>query len=378
MSVNTSKSIYIVSPWPGSIKESMGSLSISKSSIMLANYFKKLELRKVVVCSVNHFPVEMASDKTTGPRIAYLFRPVDLLIHGDKIEKITHIQLLIHQQDVIEGHLQRVAPILKGKVVIPLLYGQKELFSKFGIEFEDAILPIPIEQMPPELNLKTLKDILVSLTKPSVVLMSNHSVRKNFYEGFLAVLDAVRLYNSDVTFHIVSHTGGTSSIRKVLDYYPVPGLNVHFHDNPSQKDLYTIVGQSTTLVLPAFDEGYNLVTREMSRLGIDIVCADIPVNSSFKREGRINLFAVSKQEVVGNDKDEISQITEFEVPVYSDMVQKITHSLSKWEDTRNYMLSRMESHATVGHVIPGFIEALSRIYRTPIRKDASETIVYVI
>ena len=378
MSANTSKSIYIVSPWPGSIKESMGFLSISKSATILANYFKRLELRKTVVCSVNHFPVEMASDKTTGPRLAYLFRPADLLIHGDKIEKITHVQLLIHQQDIIEGHLQRAVPALKGKVVVPLLYEHKELFSKFGIAYEDSVLPIPIEQLPPDLNLRTLKGILVSSRRPSIVLMSNHSVRKNFYEGFLAVLDAVKLYNSDVVLHVVSHTGGTSSIRRVLDYYPVSGLNVHFHDNPSQKDLYTIVGQSTTLVLPAFDEGYNLVTREMSRLGIDIVCADIPVNSSFKREGRISLFAVSKQEMVGNDKDEISQVTEFEVPVYSDMVQKIAASLFKWEDTKNHMLSRMESHATVGHVIPGFVEALSRVYKAPIRKDTSETIIYVI
>jgi hypothetical protein len=370
--------LYIVSPWPNSVRESVESLSICKSASALANYCKKLEFRKIVVCSVSHFPVEMASDRTTGPRLAYLFRPADLLIHGDKIERITHIQLLIHQQDIIEGHLKRVIPILKGKTVIPLLYEHRSLFTKMGIAHEDSVIPIPIEPLPSEINLKTLRDILASSAKPGIVLMSNCSVRKNFYEGFLAVIDAIKMYNSEVNLSVISHTGGTASIRKVLDYFPVPGLSFQLYDNPSRKDLYTIVGQSTTLVLPSFDEGYNLVIREMGRLGIDIVCANIPVNSSFKREGRINLFEVSKQEIVGSDKDEISQVVEFEVPVYSDMVSKIAESISRWQDTKNYMLSRLESHATVSYVIPGFIENLSRVYRVPMRRDSSETVVHII
>jgi hypothetical protein len=378
LALNTSRSLYIVSPWPGSIKESMDNLSISKSAVKLASLAKRLELRKVVVCSINNFVSEMLNDKSTGPKIAYLFRPADIIIYADRLEKITHVQLLIHQQDIIEGHLERVIPLLKDKIMIPLYYEQIELFNKYNLNIDSTVIPIPIEEFPKEVNLKGIKDNLVVLNKPSVAFMSNHSVRKNQYEGFIALLDSINKYSNPVNVIVSSHTGGSLYFKEIANHYNSNNISISYFDNPSTKDLYYLIGQCTTLFLPAFDEGYNLVLREMGRLGIDIVCSNIPVNAYYKREGKINLFNMFKQEVVGNDKDEISQVTEFDVPVYSSMVNELVNSFNRWESTKTHMLNKMQSHVTLSGIIPGITEAISRCYKTPIRKDTSETIVYIL
>lgn len=378
MALNTSRSLYIVSPWPGSIKESMEGLSISKSAVKLASLAKRLELRKIVVCSINNFMSEMLVDKSTGPKIAYLFRPADIIIYADRLEKITHVQLLVHQQDITEGHLDRAIPLLKDKVMIPLYYEQTELFTKYNLTIDPTVLPIPIEEFPQEVNLKAIKDNLVILNKPSILFMSNHSVRKNQYEGFVALLDAINKYSNPVNVIVASHTGGSLYLKEIVNYYNCNNISISYFDNPSTKDLYYLAGQSTTLFLPAFDEGYNLVLREMGRLGIDIVCSNIPVNAYYKREGKINLFNMFKQEIAGNDKDEISQLTEFDVPIYSSMVNELVNSFNRWESTKTHMLNKMQSHVTLSGIIPGMTEALSRCYKTPVRKDTSESIVYIV
>ncbi len=373
----TSKSLYIVSPWPGSIRESMDSLSISKSAVQFSSMCKKLDFRKIVVCSAIQFQEEIKNDITIGPRIAYLFRPVDFSIYSGILEKITHIQMLVHEQDIIEGHFERCIPLVKDKVIIPLYPEQVSFFTNYGLKTED-FLPVPIEPVPSDLNMKNILDNLSSIVKPSVCIMSNHSIRKNMYEGFLSCLDASCLYNNSVDLKVISHTGGSSSLKKSLNYYSNHFCNISFIDGPSTKDLYSAVFTSTTLVLPAFDEGYNLVLREMGRSGIDIICSNIPVNRSYTREGKVTLVPTLKKEVPGNVRDEISQITEFEIPNYKNLVHSINESMQKWKDTRNSMLSKLKSHATINVAIPGITERLSRVFKTASRKSNTESMVFII
>lgn len=361
--------IHIVSSWPGKIREAMDTLSIAKASTELAILLSKLDVRNVTVCSAVVSKHEILSDETRNPKLAYLFRPTDVITHREVFEKCTHVQLLIHEQDIIEGFFQNCIEYLKGKHVAFLCNDHAALFSRFGIN-GFGVVPIPTERFPDNVNTKTIGDMLKSLQRPKVVIMSNNSIRKNLYRGLLGVLDAVAKYGDWVDVEVIVNAGFSPEARNILNYYNPTNVTLTFTDTPSKKDMYYKVCTSTTLALPAIDEGFNMVLREMGRSGIDIICSDISVNRDYKlRNKDCEIIPMVERTIYPSSNDEIARPISLGMFSYNSYVNSIYNSICSWKETRDRMVKRFESPSILQDVNMGYGDLIGRFLSIPKKSE---------
>lgn len=359
---------YVILPWPGPIGPTTQSLSIGKSGLELARLISGLDIRNVILCSAAHSRDAIIRDNAPI-KLAYLFRPTDVMAYREVIDACTHVQLLTHEQDDIEGFTAAAMPYIAGKKIAPLNRHQAELYGRYGLQTHD-ILPIPIEKFPDAVSLSVTTESLRRLTHPRVVMMSNSSIRKNLYRGLLAVLDAIKLYDAPVEFTVIANAANASRSNEIVLKYPFVPCNLLFFGTVTTEQLYSIVATSTTLVLPSIDEGYNMVLREMDRTGIEIICTDIPANRDYSVRSP-SCFIVPAQETVvyPADKDEISRPIYMRVPKHRDLTLAIEKSIRNFNTTKERMIKRMQAPSLLYSSNVGISEGIVKFLGIPKKRD---------
>lgn len=357
--------VHIISSWPNRLRDAVGTLSIAKASAELAQTISKLDVRNVTVCSAVASRDEILNDQGRGPKLAYLFRPTDVLAHREVFKKCTHVQLLIHEQDIIEKFFENSLEYLKGKVVGFLSTDHANLFARYGIQGFGTV-PIPTERFPETINTSSIIDLLKNLPRPRIVIMSNNSVRKNLYKGILACMDAIGKYGDVVNLDIVVNAGLSTGATNITDYFPPTKAILNFYDTPSKKDMYTLVSTGSVLVLPSIDEGYNMVLREMGRTGIDIVCSDISVNREYKlRNKDCKIVPLVQKTIFPSSHDEIARPIELGDIDYKLFVEEIYTSLVNWQNIKERMIKRFESPGVLQDSNLGYGDLLGRFLSIP-------------
>lgn len=363
--------LHIISPWPGKMRDAVATLSVAKAALEMGNTISKLDVRNVTICSAVHSRDEILSDQGRGPKIAYLFRPTDIAAHRDVFKKCTHVQLLIHEQDIVEKFFENAIEEIKGKTVGFLNSDHAALFSRYGIEGFGTI-PIPTEKFPDSVNLRSAIDTLRSLNRPKIVVMANNSVRKNLYKGLLGVLDAISKYGNPVSVDVIVNAGHSTNASSIVNYFPPTQAAVTFYDTPSKRDMYSLVCNSTLLVLPSIDEGYNMVLREMGRTGIDMICSDISVNREYKlRNKDCKIVPLTQKIIYPSSNDEIARPIPLGNLNYKMYVEEIYNSLTQWQASRDRMIKRFESPGVLQDSNMGYGDLLGRFLSVP--KSASRT-----
>lgn len=357
--------VHIISPWPGRMRDAVATLSVAKAALELANTISKLDVRNVTVCSAVVSKDEILNDPGRGPKLAYLFRPTDIMAHRDVFKKCTHIQLLIHEQDIIEKFFENSIEYIKGKTVGFLNSDHAALFARYGVQGFGTI-PIPTEKFPETVNVRSAIDNLKALSRPRIVIMANNSVRKNLYKGILAALDGVAKFGSAVDVDVVVNAGNSGNARAITSYFPPTHANLNFYDTPIKKDMYTLVCNSTLLLLPSLDEGYNMVLREMGRTGIDIICSDISVNREYKlRNKDCKIIPMSSRTVFPSGNDEIARPIELGNINYKLLTDEIYMSLTGWQSIRDRMIKKFESPGVLHDSNMGYGDMLGQFLSIP-------------
>jgi hypothetical protein len=124
------------------------------------------------------------------------------------------------------------------------------------------------------------------------------------------------------------------------------------------------------LALPAIDEGFNMVLREMGRSGIDIVCSDISVNRDYKlRSKDCTLVPMTERTIYPSSGDEIARPISLGTLSYNAYVKSVYDSICRWQENRDRMVKRFESPSIMQDVNMGYGDLIGRFLSIPKKSE---------
>lgn len=331
--------------------------------------FAKLELSRVKVTPFNEMNRDMHPKRA---RLLTCFRPMDIVQRMDSygVSWYTHVLLLLHEQDkeILDRDIastEKLRVCLQNKNVSVLTEDARTYLEGMGIKVS-YVLCVPLLPLPSTVTQKWIIDMTEKLSAPRVCLWLGPHVRKNSLAGFYATMDACLSYGSTVEVDVVcasSAVPAIDAVKELTEYIvSIPNVKINVHALPSEEAKFRIFARATTVILPSFDEGFNIPLHEAGRFKPDIVCTDIPVNREMRRcISSIRTVKTKRSVIIGSDVDEFSlKLHRVNTPEYSAMVRAIEDSLNDWKGIKKRKSKNAKNGGYKNPVKRAFIEEWSR------------------
>jgi len=318
-----------------------------------------LEISRVSVLSAT---VAERRSMPKRARVLTCFRPYDIAKWNSRLD-FTHILLLVHDQDKANWKW-KIDNLLRTRKVAVVTKDAETFLSNRKVP-TSQVIQIPIGDIPQEINNEMLTEMYNDIDKPRICLWIAPHIRKNSLEGLCATLDAISEYKEKCNLDIICANTFNEEVRKYIHSYLdcLPAINnvsISVTAMPSEYEKNRILANATTIVMPSFDEGFNIPAYEAGRYRPDLVVVNCGANKSLRSSIlNVNFVTTKDAYIVGSEMDEFPmEVHRVKVPNYKKMVTIIYRSIGKWKNTRRRKLVSVKGKSI--QVMPYDIPKLDR------------------
>jgi len=333
------RSITLVSPANSPLTVD-SNISVISNMIELSNKLKGLHISNLILTTVSRCKRKKEDHDV---RIAYLFRPADVIVNSECMAGTGYIVLLVHMQDISLGLLAKALPILKTKtVIVTTKYAYNELQA---IGIESTIIPLPII---PHNSLvaaeKRIANLLINNIQPTIGVWTSTSVRKNSW--YASSLLSELYETSNIKFNLI-YVLNTVDNKLANKYMPdnIPKSNILLLSNTSRSVILEKLMTSHIILFPSFDEGYSLQPRECINLGSKIVMVNNPIHREIYDYApfTVELIPTRKRLIYPRPDDEFTDPIIVDYPDMKSGLDIMHNMIASWKTINQYKLDNISN-----------------------------------